>query len=160
LTSLTFVQSSKKWHPRCVRTMIVFCLERFTLEDAYRLAAELRGLGPECASGDDAARGAVSHLFVHLGRAGGPGPACPLVRLLRMMPGSSPPEDERATLQPKFEREPSPSTIGLALRASRGVVPEWNDPARSRAHRFLPISGAQAPPMVSAVVAQLGLSVE
>src|SRR5262249_49628531 len=44
------------------------------------------------------------------------------------------------------------------LRASRGVLEEWNDPKRSRAHRLLPIAAPEASPMVSALVAQLGLS--
>jgi signal transduction histidine kinase len=47
--------------------------------------------------------------------------------------------------------------VCLSLRATRGIEPEWNDPARSRHHRLIPLGGPFRAPMVEALVAQLGI---
>jgi hypothetical protein len=63
----------------------VFQLDHFTLEDTYRLAAELRDIGISAASGDEAAHGVVSYLFEHLGAAAAP--ACPSSACFARRPG-------------------------------------------------------------------------
>jgi PAS domain S-box-containing protein len=138
----------------------VFRLDHFALEDTYRLAAELRDIGTSAATGDEAANLVVSCLFDRLRTTGADAPACKLVRLFRTTPWSALPEAGREALRPRLEREPEPETRCLVLRASRGVVEEWNDPGASRAHHILPISSAYGAPMMSALVAQLGLSTD
>jgi hypothetical protein len=55
-----------------------------------------------------------------------------------------------------------PDTRCLTLLATRGERPEWNSRARSLGHRSIPLPSAQvvaAIPMVSQLIAQLGLDV-
>jgi PAS domain S-box-containing protein len=138
----------------------VFRLDHFALEDTYRLAAELRDIGTTAATGDEAANLVVSCLFDRLRTAGPDAPACPLVRLFRTTAWSALPEAATEQLRSRLEREPEPETRCLMLRASRGVVDAWNGPGRSRAHGILPMSTTYAAPMVSALIAQLGLSTQ
>jgi PAS domain S-box-containing protein len=138
----------------------VFNLDRFTLEDTFRLAAELREIGASAANEDEAANRVVSYFFDRLRASTSGAPACPLVRLFRTVPWFSLRDDTRSAVLPKFGREPEPETRCLALQASRGLVEEWNDPNRSRAHRVLPLGTADQSPMLSALLAQLGLSVQ
>src|SRR5262249_26578560 len=133
-------------------------LDLLTLEDTYRLAADLRELGASASSGDDASSRIVSHLFDQLRAAKSGDPACPLVRLFRTTSWRALHDEVKAALQLKLEREPAPDEAWLVLRASRGILEAWNDPNLSHAHHFLPISAPDTSPMVSALVAQLGLS--
>jgi PAS domain S-box-containing protein len=137
----------------------VYTFDRFTLEDAYSLAAQLRQIGASASDSGQVAVAVVTHLFEHLRSAQSGAPACPLVRLFRSTSWSALSDEGKAVLRPTFEREPEPQQLCLALEASRGVVPEWNDPSRSRAHRFL-LLGGPATPMLSALFAQLGVSVD
>ena len=138
---------------------LVFDLECFQLDDMYRCAAELRALGRGAASAADAMKRVVSYLFEQFRSTESGAPACSLVRLFQTTSWGALSDEARAVLRPKLESEPTSATPCLALRASRGVVAEWNDPEQSRNHRFLPLSAASAP-MVSALIAQLGLSTE
>jgi hypothetical protein len=136
----------------------MFNLDDFKLEDTFRLAAEVRNLGVSAGGSDVTADRVASYFFERLRATESGAPACPLVRLFRTTTWSTLSEDARAALRPRLEREPEPHSLFLALQASRGLVPEWNDPMQSRAHRVLPLRDPDATPMVSALVAQLGLS--
>jgi PAS domain S-box-containing protein len=136
----------------------MFSLDLFSLENMYRLACELRELGTASANSDEAASRIVTHLYESLRASRSGAHACPLVRLFRTVSWSALPDDAKSALRPTLDREPSPDMRWLSLSATRGVIDDWNDPHRSRAHRFLSIAAPEAPPMVTALVAQLGLS--
>jgi serine/threonine protein kinase len=138
----------------------VFRLDRFTLEDTHRLAAQLRRIGTSAADFEEAARHIVSHLFEGMRLADSETPACRLVRLFRTTTWSALGDDAKAALLPSLGPQPEPVMRCLALQASRGVVEEWNDPKLSRAHRLLELSATGRSPMVSALLAQLGLSAQ
>src|SRR5262249_39554571 len=95
-------------------------LDRFTLEDTYFLAAELRRTGESAAQSNQAARALTSYLFEQLRAAESGASACPLVRLFRTISWSALSEDTRATLQATLDRAPDPNMLFLALQASRG----------------------------------------
>jgi PAS domain S-box-containing protein len=136
----------------------MFNLDDFKLEDTYRLAAEVRDLAAPAGDGAPVDELVVSHLFEHLRALESGAPACPLVRLFRTTSWSKLSEELKAGLRPGLGHEPEPHHLFLSLRASRGLVPEWNDPLRSHAHRVLPLRAPDTTPMVSGLVAQLGLS--
>jgi PAS domain S-box-containing protein len=138
----------------------VFSLDDFNLEDTYRLAAEVRDLDTSAVGSDAAANLVVSYFFEQLRAMDSGAPACPLVRLFRTTTWSTLSDDTKAALRPRLERVPEPHMPLLALRASRGLVPEWNDPLQSRAHRVLTFSAPHTTPMVSGLMAQLGFSGE
>src|SRR5262245_59548424 len=97
----------------------------------FRCSADLRYLGAVAGDPDDAAQRVVSYLFDHLLVAERGGPACVLVRLFRTTTLSTLPAGVRAELMARLGDRANPETTCLALLASRGVLPEWNDPKRS-----------------------------
>lgn len=128
----------------------------------YRCSAELRSLCLTAHDADEGANRIISYFYEQLLRPGTREPACGLVRLFRTRPLSSlSPKDAAAAMA----ADPSlgaldPNTVCLSLRATRGIEPDWNDPALSRHHRLTPLSSEQVAsnlPMASALVADLGI---
>jgi PAS domain S-box-containing protein len=114
-------------------------LSAFSLADMYECSTDLRDIGRTAVDADDVARKVVLYFFERFVT-----PAadrqCVLVRLFRTQ---------------------APSC--LSLRATRGIRPEWNDPASSKNHRLLPLAlplPHSGMPMVSALVSQLGVPTE
>src|SRR5262249_5108810 len=134
-------------------------LRHFTLEDMHRCSAALRAAGASASSSHEAAARIVSYLFEELRDPDDGTPECPLVRLFRVVTHSTAIEELHAAAPGGRESSPSEREQRyLVLEASRGVRPEWNDPARSVAHRLIPLSspGAVARlPMVSGLLSQL-----
>ena len=137
----------------------MFDLESFSLEDMYRCSASLRAAGEGATTADDAAQRIVSCLFECFRAPESGAPVCPLVRLFRTVPTSSLSPEETAEVIDAVGPDELPNMV-LSLRASRGVQPFWNEPARSRAHRLIPLASPRVlerMPMISGLIAQLGL---
>ncbi|HEX8173390.1 MAG TPA: hypothetical protein VF824_22840 [Thermoanaerobaculia bacterium] len=90
-------------------------------------------------------------------------PACALVRVYKTHPYADLPPDLQAfarNLDPKAGE--LPALRCLVLLATAGDEPTWNSRHASRGHRAIPLSSEKAvaeAPMVSQLIAQLGLSV-
>src|SRR5262249_14877233 len=139
--------------PDTTQDSAVFDLEHFGLADMFRCSAELRRLAVT-SSGPQAPVAVVDYLFRNFRRPDTGEPACVLVRLFESRPASP------GTIGAASETPQPPRGAELVLAASRGVREEWNDPARSKAHRVIPLHSAEAvarTPMVIALIAQLEL---
>lgn len=135
-------------------------LRSLSLDDIYRCSADLRDLGEAATDSDDAAKRITSYLFEQLRFPESNAPECPLVRLFRGQPFSTLDRTEAERIVQAVGPEVGPSTMCLTLRASRGIEPQWNDPASSEAHRVLPLASEEAlarMPMLAALVSQLGI---
>jgi PAS domain S-box-containing protein len=138
----------------------VFDLRSFSLDDMFRCSAELRAIGDTARDADDAAKRTVSFLFEQLQMPETEARQCALVRLFLTQPLSSLSVEDRAEVIRAIGEDASPSTVCLSLRATRGVRPEWNEPASSLRHRLIPLASPSAiagMPMVSGLVSQLGV---
>src|SRR4051794_32667099 len=113
----------------------MYDLRLFSLEDMYQCAAELRHLGEIASNADDAARRIVTYFYKELLAPDRPEPACKLVRLFLTLPLSSLSPQDASAAGRAVGGDIDPNTICLSLRATRGVEPDWNDPALSRHHR-------------------------
>lgn len=140
-------------------------LSRFTLEDLHRASGELRSLAATAPSSRAVAERVVSYLFRELRDSFDGAPACPLVRLFRVVPCSSVAAELDELAIGDADREAVRSGQAqkcLVLEASRGIRPEWNDPTKSASHRIIVLSSVDALlrlPMVSALLSQLEVPV-
>lgn len=133
-------------------------LEALSLADATRSAGHLRRLGDGAGSMEQAAKRIVRHLYDNFLDAGG-GRACALVRLFASGEVGALPAELRALAAD--ERGPWPDEgVAMALLASAGDEPQWNDRRRSVSHRIVAMTGVPGrpvPPMVQQLVSQLGV---
>lgn len=134
-------------------------LDAFGVDELESASAVLRTAGAHEGTMLEAAERVVGLLHDGLVVAGG-APACPLVRLYltRRL-------DKLDQARQDFARARSfgvqPEHRCLTLLASRGALPDWNDPLRSTGHLAIPLGSAAAIaslPMVSSMFEQLGVS--
>jgi hypothetical protein len=137
----------------------VYDLSQLNLSSMTECSTQLRRLGKNADSMEEAAGEIVRFLYDSIGSSGDR--ACALVRFYKTHPYGELPED----LQ-EFARTSSPdvrpATRCLTLLATVGDVPEWNDRRQSRGHRAIPLPSEQTvaqAPMVAQLMRQLGLDV-
>ena len=136
----------------------MFDLRSFCLNDIFRCSADLRAIGELARDVNDAPKRVVRYFFEHLRSPESGDPQCVLVRLFRMQ---ALPRDAQAQVDPAARGAGSEAPARcLSLVASCGAKPEWNDPALSRRHRRIPLdaTGASEMPMISRLIADLGVS--
>ena len=135
-----------------------YSLGTLSLADMTECGAALRRLGREATSMEDAAGRVVRWLYEQLGDGNG-GRACAMVRFYKTHALSELPDDLAAFALAAGGGELPPTTRCLTLLASAGDEPDWNDPARSRGHRAIPLQSTEAIrqlPMILQLVQQLG----
>ena len=90
--------------------------------------------------------------------------ACALVRFYKTHPYASLQSDDRAfALRLLAGAKPTPGLRCLALLATAGDEPAWNDRKRSKGHRAIPLASVQmveSAPMIAALIRQFGLSID
>ena len=90
--------------------------------------------------------------------------ACTLVRFYKTHPYAALLPDDRAfALRLLDGANPPPGLKCLTLLATAGDEPEWNDRARSRGHRAVPLVSVQmveSAPMIAALIRQFGLNID
>ncbi len=137
-------------------------LETFDGDDLRTLGDGLRGLTGASDSMEDAANRVVSFLYDELEDDEG-GPAAVLVRLYKTHPFGTLPPALQTFARAALEHEPEPEVRCLALLATHGELPAWNDAAQSVGHRAIPLPSrefVERLPMVAALVDQLGLGLD
>ncbi|MCE6995383.1 SpoIIE family protein phosphatase [Saccharothrix sp. S26] len=133
--------------------------ETFGLSDMVEAAAALRGVAERASGFPAAAREVVGWLHGSFVDERGAS-VLPLVRLFTTRRFADLADDVRRVVTTTGAEPPSPDLRCLTLEATVGLEPEWNDPARSRAHRVIPLASTDAlagAPMISALVSELGL---
>ena len=133
----------------------------YPLADLVNLRAELKDLTSECPTLRDAGQICVDRLHQEFAES------LALIRLFATVPFAFLPEREQAfarrlATERRVQSQLTEDTIVLTLLASRGSMPEWNDPGRSRHHLAVPILSAsfiQTIPLVSRVLAETGIGV-
>ncbi len=131
----------------------------YPIADLANLRAELKGLTSECPTLRDAGQICVDRLHQEFAES------LALIRLFATVPFAFLPEREQAfarrlATERKVQSQITEDTIVLTLLASRGSMPEWNDPRRSRHHLAIPVLSAsfiQTIPLVSRVLAETGI---
>jgi hypothetical protein len=138
-------------------------LRRFTLADMTRCGADLRHLGRDSGSMEEAAGRIVHYLYGELGDPNDGSHASVLVRFYKTHAFRDLPEELRGFgrhLMPSADLQDS--TKCLTLLATAGDEPEWNDRKRSKGHKAIPLPSADVVkqiPMIAQLVRQFGLEV-
>ncbi|MFD7654288.1 SpoIIE family protein phosphatase [Actinosynnema sp. NPDC059797] len=134
----------------------------FGLSDMVEVAAALRGAAERAPDFTAAAEAVVRRLRADFVDERGE-PVLQLVRLFSTRRFADLAEDARRVVRAGATAPPDPDLRCLALEATAGVEPAWNDPARSRGHRVIPLPDAAAVsgvPMISTLVDELGVRPE
>ena len=134
----------------------MFSFGSFSQKDMALCSAALRHLGQSAASIEEAAQRITAYWFTHFVIDGTTDPACVLVRLFKTHPYGRLSQALRTVVDRQLDAPPPPELACLTLLASSGIMPDWNDPARSARYRVIPLVGAHAQdtaPMLSRIVA-------
>ncbi|MFC6093073.1 ATP-binding SpoIIE family protein phosphatase [Saccharothrix lopnurensis] len=131
----------------------------FGLSDMVEVAAVLRGAAERAPDFVAAAEAVVHRLREGFVDEHGE-PVLQLVRVFATRRFADLAGDVRELVLAGAAEPPAPDLRCLTLEATAGVEPDWNDPARSRAHRVIPLPDAEAvagAPMISTLVDELGV---
>ncbi|TAJ08814.1 MAG: GAF domain-containing sensor histidine kinase [Nitrospirae bacterium] len=141
--------------------MSMYHLARFSLKEMAECGAELRKLGAEAQSLEEAAGRIVRHLYGHLGDSETGKKDCVLVRLFKTHPfGGLDQELQRYARGLLGTRPAAPSIPCFTLMATAGLLPEWNDRHQSKRFKAIPIADHQFVsqfPMFSQLMTQFGV---
>jgi signal transduction histidine kinase/DNA-binding NarL/FixJ family response regulator len=139
-------------------------LNDFDLTDMVDCGARLRALAEEAGSMEEAAQRVVQFLYSTLASAEA-GPSCALIRCFITQPLSKLPRDladeARGALVDSAYTEASVRC--LALMASAGMLPQWNDRRESKGHRVIPLESrakVEGAPMIARLLSEMGLDLD
>ncbi len=139
----------------------MYDITRFTLSDMTTCGAQLRHIGADATSIEEAASAIVRYLYNNLCDANGR--ACVLVRFYKTLPYCELPVEIRDFAQDIMPMESlTPDTKCLTLLGTAGDLPEWNDRHASHRHRTIPMPSREAVeqiPMIAQMVRQFGLQI-
>jgi hypothetical protein len=136
-------------------------LATFQLSDMLELGHEIRRLGIDCDSMEEAAGKVVRYLYHGLADSEG-NRCCALVRCFKTHPYAALNAEMQAAACAALV-DPGmlePNTQCLTLLATAGDQPEWNDRRRSRGHQAIPLPSVdilRQAPMVAQLLQQMGL---
>lgn len=135
----------------------------FQLSDMIELGQEIRRLGIDCDSMEEAAGKVVRYLYDHLADSEG-NRCCALVRCFKTHPYSALNSELQAAAYAALADPTTlqPHTPCLTLLATTGDEPEWNDRRHSHHHQAIPLSSAEVvnrAPMVAQLLQHMGVDV-
>ena len=138
-------------------------LATFQLSDMLQLGQQIRRLGGNCDSMEDAAGRIVHYLYDHLLDAEG-SRCCALVRCFKTHRYDALDNGMQAAARAALTDRTAthPEMRCLTLLATAGDQPEWSDRRRSRAHQAIPLPSVEMvkqAPMVAQLVQQMGLDI-
>ena len=129
---------------------------------AVRISAELRALVADARTLEEGAGRIVGKLYDDL-VAGNPSERlAALVRIFVLAPYSALPKELRSIAESSSLGQVLPTTPCLALLATRGEQPEWNDRRLSRGHQCIPVGSDEILgqlPMIAQLMQQFGVHV-
>lgn len=136
----------------------------FSLSDTVRCGATLRRSAEEASTLPDAGRAIVDHLRDDFVDAETGQPSFVLARMFVTRRFDQLDPDLQSYVRDRLpQHESRPDVQCLTLLATRGDLDEWSEPARSVAHRAIPLPSQEAvrrAPMIAALIEDLGLKVE
>jgi two-component system, NtrC family, sensor kinase len=139
----------------------VFDITRFTLADMTRCGAQLRELGGDASSIEEACGAIVRYLYDNICDA--KGRACVLVRMYKTHPYGELPDDLREFGQNITGAQLLTSdTKCLTLLGTVGDEPQWNDRHASQRHRSIPLPSKDVIehiPMIAQMARQFGIEI-
>lgn len=139
----------------------MYSLNHFSLASMVLCCERIRELVSKCNDFEQAADKIVEFFHTHFTREPNSQPACPLVRFYRTIPLAGLPMELQVLVRDTLkENSFGPGTRFLNLVATRGTLPEWNDPEKSKGHRFIPLlskNQINQLPMVAQLIRQFGL---
>ncbi len=138
-------------------------LASFQLSDMLRLGQQVRHLGDDSASMEEAAGRVVRYLYDHLANNDG-GRCCALIRCFKTHPYRALEDDVKVSARTSLDHGSNidPEMRCLTLLATIGDRPEWSDRRRSRGHQAIPLPSVEIvtqAPMVAQLVQQMGLDI-
>lgn len=138
-------------------------LSRTSVDDIVRLNTAARDVARDRTSMAEAAQAMSELLFREL-QTDGAKPAAALARIYLTSRYGTLPTDLQAVARSHTGTPLPASAPCLTLLGTAGSRPEWCDPARSRAHRAIPLSStsgvATEAPMIAGLMSQLGVSID
>lgn len=137
-------------------------LEIFNLKDMVQCSLALRNASEDARSMEEVAQKIVDYFYTEL-ITPEDYPNCALVRFFKTHAYANlEPSIQQVVQQSLAQEKPNPELKCLALLASRGIEPEWNDRHQSTGHQAIPLSSADAIrriPMIAQLVHQFGLNI-
>lgn len=141
----------------------MFTLDSFQLSDMTLCGTRLREMGEGADSFEEVASRTVRYLYDNFGQKSGER-AFSLVRLFMTHPLEEleePLKKAALSMVADADARRSKSVKCLALMATAGDLPEWNDRHQSRDHRVFPLQGeefVQKFPMIAQLLQQFGVT--
>ncbi|MBI3785470.1 MAG: hypothetical protein HY270_18925 [Deltaproteobacteria bacterium] len=138
-------------------------LAKFTMTDMAELGVALRGAGAGARCLEEVANRVVHCLYDQLRDVQTGGPACALIRFYKTHPYGQLPKDLQRFAGAVAGTASLASNLAcLTMLATIGDKPAWNVRSRSERHQAVPLLSEemiQGKPMISRLVAQLGLDI-
>ena len=138
-------------------------ISTFSLVDMLRCSRGLHNITDGAASFTDAAISIVGYLYSQFADPVTKEPQLALVRFYRTTPFAELSREAKEFALAKLGGvEPKPGAKVLELIATAGTESQWNDPARSVAHRAIPLLSVEMveqAPMISGLIRALGLEI-
>ncbi|MDQ6718831.1 MAG: hypothetical protein M3Z17_10875 [Gemmatimonadota bacterium] len=141
----------------------MYDLDNFSLTDMTRCGIDLRRMGKDASSAEEAAVRIVKYLHQSLGIGGRDESACALVRFYLTVPYLTLPQELQEFADKLVGTRDHAATMKcLTLLATAGELPEWNSREKSAGHKALPLLSEESisrSPMISQLIRQLGIPV-
>jgi two-component system NtrC family sensor kinase len=139
-----------------------FSLAQFGLKEMLRCGLDLRKGAGEAATLEELAQGVVRYFYDECRDAEG-GRECVMARFYKTHAYGDLPAELQAFARGALEgAEPSPDLQCLALLATAGDAPAWNDRRASRGHQAIPLPSVQMveqAPMIAELIRAMGMDV-
>lgn len=151
-----YVRASKS-----IPGQVMYDFTAFSLADMAACSADLRKLGADASETAEVGDRIAHYLYDHLIERPTGSRACALVRFFKTCPYGELEADFQLAAQKALGEIPSPATKCLALQGTAGERPEWNERARSRRYKAIPLLSRQFVaqfPMLSQLLHEFGLT--
>jgi len=143
---------------------IHFGMESLTYSSMVECGRMLRSMGDSAEQRQAVAERIVSYFYENFRAAGASEPSCVLVRCFQTTAYANLPLDYRDAADRLMDFVPVDRRMRcLALLATRGDKPVWNDVATSISHQSIPLPSVEVvrrAPMIARLLEQLGMPVE
>jgi hypothetical protein len=141
----------------------LYDFSRFGLTDMTRCGIDLRKIGSDCGSMEEAASRIVRYLYDGLRDPTLEQPACALVRMFVTLPFGALDEAQQRFATTVLGKAPDHASMKcLTLLATAGDLPDWNSRHASKGHQALPLPSPEAvsrSPMIAQLIRQLGVEI-
>ncbi|MDD3117756.1 MAG: hypothetical protein PHQ27_01130 [Victivallales bacterium] len=134
------------------------------MSDIIRMGSDIRVLGKDCRSMEEAAQRLVNYLFDNFVDPQSGLNTCPLIRFFKTHDHTTlPPELQRFAARLLTDKSPTANYKCLTLLATTGIEEKWRRRQNSQAHQAIPLPSKEVVnriPMMRNLIKQMGMDIE